>query len=60
MGEEPPKDTSESAKVPGGKARRRRRRQAEALRRNLKKRKEQARARQSADENPGSGTLDGA
>ncbi len=54
MRDEPPKGASESPKAPGDKALKRRRRQAEALRRNLKKRKEQARERQK----PGTGIAD--
>ncbi len=49
MSKDPPKGASESPKAPGGKAFKRQRRQAEALRRNLKKRKEQARARHKPD-----------
>ncbi len=54
MSDEPPKGASKSLKAPGDKALERRRRQAEALRRNLKKRKEQARARHK----PGTGIAD--
>ena len=59
MSKEPPKGAPGDGKAPGGKTRQRHRRQAEALRRNLKKRKEQARARQNPNEKPGAGMPDG-